>query len=83
MSDFMSINNLNLRHRSDNLHSIIRLLSQWIVKDVQLLKERKLLLQEVQELVKSSKLIVCKQKYAQKFEFRDACDVLKLIILTV
>ena len=56
----MTIKDLNLWHRLDDLESVIWLLSKRIAKQVKLLKEGKLR-QELQEDVKVAQLIVADQ----------------------
>jgi hypothetical protein len=51
----------------NNFEPIVRFLSQWISKQVQLIKERKVR-QEVEELVQITKLVFSDQKSGQKLE---------------
>ena len=78
----MTIKDLNLWHRLDDLESVVRLLSERISKEVQLLKEGKLG-QELQKYVKVTQLIVADQKDLQEFELANAFNILKLVVLTV
>ena len=76
----MPIQCQHLRHEINDFHPVIRLLSQWVTKEVHLSQKRKLR-QLKQKLVQVSQPIVAQKQHVQKLELLKTIDVLHHVVL--
>ena len=78
----MSVQSFDLRHEINNFESVVRLLSQRVTEQIELLQILKLC-ELQQKLVKISQFVVSEQKHLQKFILFQAIDIFDKIILAV
>ena len=78
----MAVKHLDLRHGVDESESVVRLLSQWVPEEVELLEEGEVL-QEFNKLLKVAQLVICCEQDLQKLVPLDAVDVCELVIRSV
>lgn len=78
----MSVEHLDLRHVVDDLQPVVRLFSQRVAEQIELLQERELP-KKLQEVVEVSEPVVANQKDIQELELLDAGDVDQLVALAV
>jgi uncharacterized protein YheU (UPF0270 family) len=77
--DHMAVEHFDLRHGVDESESVIRLLSQWVAKEVKLLQEGEVL-QKFNELLEVAQLVISCEQDLQELVTLDAVDIRELVI---